>query len=242
MHDLEKFIANVSSNLDNVFEYMNSTIELCSLTAREVGSILKSGNNSRQEALNATVEVERLKEAVINIATLFQFGDIISQSFESFDVIFDELERFKSTENKLDLDQAERFAKLLGAVSTSTFSLIGTTLLQLKDHLVKADRILENVKMIADREDFRKMINDSRESISLSSEKINASAKYTVEGTEKMGLFCVKSIISSSGISGDTGLVERLYKKFRVRMHVEILNEMFPENKEYSNTGSLELF
>ena len=242
MHDLEKFIINVSYNLDCVFEDMNSTVELCNLTAKEAGILLERGNSSGQKALNAALDVEKLKETVISMATLFQFGDIISQSFESFDVIFEELERFKTTEKKLDMDQAERFAKLLGAVSTSTFSLIGTTLLQLKEQLGKAELILENVKKIADFEDYRKMVSDSKASIFLSSEKINESAKYTVEGTEKMGLFCVQSIISNSGTSEDEGLVKRLYEKFRVRMHVEILDEMFPENKKYSNTGSLELF
>ena len=242
MHDLEKFITNVSYNLDSVFEDMNSTVELCNLTAKEAQNILRNENRSGSQILNATVEVEKLKENVINMATLFQFGDIISQSFESFSVIFEEFERFKVPEKKLDWDQAERFAKLLGAVSTNTFSLIGTTLLQLKEQLEKADHIMENIEKITDIEAYRKMIYDSRASINSSSEKINESAKYTVVGTEKMGLFCVQDIIRSSGISENAELTKRLYEKFRVRIHIEILNEMFPENKEYSNTGSLELF
>jgi len=242
MQNLEKFIVNVSDNLDRVFEDMNSTVEFCNLSAKEAGSILRVVKGTGRQALDAVVEVEKLKEAVVSMATLFQFGDIISQSFESFDVIFEELERFKSTEKKLDLEQAERFAKLLGAVSTSTFSLIGTTLLQLKEQLDKADRTLKIVEKIIDRKDYSRMASDSRAFILSSADTINKSAKYTVEGTGKMGLFCVQSIISNSGISEDSGLVKRLYEKFRVRMHVEILNEMFPENKEYSNTGSLELF
>ena len=242
MQNLEKFIVNVSENLDRVFEEMNSTVELCNLSAKEAGSILRTVKGTGQQAWDAVGEVEKLKEAVVSMATLFQFGDIISQSFESFDVIFEELERFKSTEKKLDMEQAERFAKFLGAVSTSTFSLIGTTLLQLKDQLDKADRTLKTVEKIIDRKDYSRMVSDSRESILSSAGVINDSAKNTVEGTQKMGLFCVQSIISNSGISEDSGLVSRLYDKFRVRMHVEILNEMFPVNKNYSNTGSLELF
>lgn len=242
MQNLEKFIGNVSENLDRVFKEMNSTVELCSLSAKEAGSILHVEKGSDRQALDAVVEVEKLKETALSIATLFQFGDIISQSFESFDVIFEELERFKSTEKKLDLEQAERFAKLLGAVSTSTFSLIGTTLLQLKDQLDRADRTLETVEKIINREDYSRTVSDSRASVLSSAIMINDSAKNTVEGTEKMGLFCVQSIISNSGISEDSNLVSRLYEKFRVRMHVEILNEMFPVNKDYSNTGSLELF
>ena len=242
MQNLEKFIVNVSENLDTVFKEMTSTVELCSLSAKEAGSILRVERGADRQSLDAVVEVEKLKEAVLSMATLFQFGDIISQSFESFDVIFEELERFKSTEKKLDLEQAERFAKLLGAVTTSTFSLIGTTLLQLKDQLDRADRTLKTVEKIVDRKDYSEMVSDSRASILSSAGRINESAKHTVEGTEKMGLFCVQSIISNSGISEDSGLANRLYEKFRVRMHVEILNEMFPLNKDYSNTGSLELF
>lgn len=241
MHDIRKFIVNVSDNLDAVFEDMGDTVELCNNTAKKAGIILRNMSREGKDDVYAAVEVERLKESVLKMATLFQFGDIISQSFESFDVIFEELKRLKTTEDKLDMEQAERFAKLLGAVSTSTFSLIGTTLLQLKEQLERADGILENVSGIARQDDYTKMIRDSRSSILSSSTKIKTSAKCTVEITEKVGLFCVKSIVGNSGKS-DSELVNRLYEKFRVREHVEILNEMFPENKEYSNMGSLELF
>lgn len=241
MDDIQKFIVSVSNNLDDVFEGMNLTVELCNSTAKKAGNIIDPVNCRGNQGVHTAVEIEKLKETVLKMATLFQFGDIISQSFESFDIIFDELKRFHTTDSKLDMEQAERFAKLLGAVSTSTFSLIGTTLLQLKEQLERADGILGKVGSLTDQEDFHEMIRDSKASISSSSEKIDGLAKYTVSVTERMGLFCVKSIISSTGVT-DSGLVKRLYEKFRVRAHVEILNEMFPENKEYSNTGSLELF
>lgn len=241
MRDLEKFITKVSDNLDDVFKGMNTTVELCSSTAKKAGSILGSKKTLGQEDLSTAIEVEKLKESVLKMATLFQFGDIISQSFESFDVIFDELKRFKSTDEKLDLDQAERFAKLLGAVSTSTFSLIGTTLLQLKDQLKRADGILENLTLISCEGDLVKMVKDSKESITASSQRIDGSARYSIAVNEKMGLFCVENIISNTGTE-DSGMVKRLYEKFRVRTHVEILNEVFPEDRDYSNTGSLELF
>ncbi len=242
MHDLEEFVISVSNNLDSVFKDMTSTVELCNLVAKKAGNILNDRKELGKKDVYHAVEAEKLKESVLNMATLFQFGDIISQSFESFDVIFEELKRFKTTDQKLDLDQAERFAKLLGAVSTSTFSLIGTTLLQLKEQLERADRILDNVSEITDGKDYKEAVRDSKTSVHSSSEKINRSARHTVDVNKKMGLFCVQSIISSSGVSENPGLAERLYEKFRVRAHVEILNEMFPENKEYSNTGSLELF
>jgi len=241
MHNLEKFTAKVSNNLDRIFEDMNSTVELCNLSAKKASNIFRE-TAELEKPLKAVVEVEKLKDTVINIATLFQFGDIISQSFESFDVIFEELDRFKNTEKKLDLEQAERFAKLLGAVSTSTFSLIGTTLLQLKEQLDKADRTLQTIEKEVARDDYSRMVKNSRASILTSINNINESAKYTVEGTETMGLFCVQNIISNSGISEDPELVTRLYEKFRVKMHVEILNNMFPEKKDYSSMGSLELF
>lgn len=185
---------------------------------------------------NPSLHGNELREKNIELMTLFQFGDIICQSFESFEILLDELIHLENSEERLGYSEAERFSKLVGAVATNTFSLIGKTMVGLNENLV-ATKDLINGMSEKDRISVNciKTIDDNIMQIAVS-------AKQAVLSTEELGLFCFDRIVS--GIYGEDKkyLSTKLYEKFRVREHVEILSSLFPSDKIHSETGSLELF
>jgi hypothetical protein len=193
--------------------------------------------------------IDELRESVAGLTVLFQFGDIIFQSFESFDVIFDELSRLEKSDGKISCVQAENFSKLIGAVSSNTFSLTGRTLAHLKENLVSAREILCKIENHTKSSD----VDENLSGLTVSSEKcrrlvennisqMESSVRRAVIRTDGLGLFSVNNFFSSKHSVNDEILSDKLHEKIRVREHIEILNGLFPTGKSYSNTGSLELF
>ncbi len=179
--------------------------------------------------------VNGLRESVARLTVLLQFGDIIAQSFESFDVIFDEITRLEKIERKLSFSQAERFSKLVGAVSTNTFALTGRTLFNLKEDLIKAAQVLSAME---ESDQTRKCLKAINSTVS----EMERSVQTAVVKTRGMGLFSLDDMFSSVDPEKEEVLSERLHQKIRVREHIEILNGLFPTGKSYSSTGSLEFF
>ncbi|HNW81897.1 MAG TPA: hypothetical protein PKG52_03300 [bacterium] len=250
MEKVKGYIGSLSSMLGDVFSETETTVINCSstVTAGRDGDFFSLKCGSRMDIL-----VSSLKESVNGISTLFQFGDIIDQSFESFNVIFEEINHFKNNEVKLDYNNAERFSRLIGAVSTNTFSLIGTTLLQLKEKLENAKKMLclikeeiarnsEKSHFLGNPDEFINSVNKSIEAVERNILKIETSARLAVLSTESVGLFCIETIASQKDNINNEVLTERLYEKFRVREHLRILNSIFPSARDYSETGSMEFF
>lgn len=250
MEKVKGYIESLSSMLSDVFNETEATVISCTGTVAlgRDGDVFSIKSGSRMDIL-----VGSLRESVNGISTLFQFGDIIDQSFESFGVIFEEINHFRNNDVKLSYDNAERFSKLIGAVSTNTFSLIGTTLLQLKEKLENAKKILLLIKeeleqnrerciLRGDAGRFTAGINKSIESVEKNIRKIETSAKFAVLSTERVGLFCIETIASQKDNINNEILTAKLYEKFRVREHLRILNSIFPSSREYSETGSMEFF
>ena len=250
MEKVKGYIGSLSSMLGDVFSETETTVISCSTTV----TVGRDGDFfSLKRGSSMDVLVGSLKESVNGISTLFQFGDIIDQSFESFDVLFEEISRFRNNEVKLTYDNAERFSRLIGAVSTNTFSLIGTTLLQLKEKLDNAKKILYLIKkevehnpgkcsFLKDAQNFTVCLDNSITAVEKNILKIETSARFAVLSTESVGLFCIEAIASQKENINNDVLTERLYEKFRVREHLRILNSIFPSSKEYSETGSIEFF
>lgn len=197
-------------------------------TCTECKSVLNSYEQS-------SASLNGLRESVAKLTVLLQFGDIIDQSFESFDVIFNEITRLEKIERKLSFSQAERFSKLIGAVSTNTFSLTGRTLYNLKENLIRSAELLGAME---ENEHTRKCIKVINRTIS----EMEKSVQTAVVKTRGMGLFSLEDIFSSVDTEKEEVLSERLHQNIRVREHIEILNGLFPTDKSYSSTGSLELF
>lgn len=250
MEKVKRYIESLSSMLGEVFCETEATVMNCTGTvaAGRDGDIFFMKSGSRMDIL-----VGSLKESVNGISTLFQFGDIIDQSFESFGVIFEEISYFRNNEVKLSYENAERFSKLIGAVSTNTFSLIGTTLLQLKEKLETTKKVLLLIKeeleqnrekyvLHGDAGNFMVSLNKSMETVEKNIRKIETSARFAVLSTESVGLFCIETIASQKDNINNDILTAKLYEKFRVREHLRILNSIFPSSREYSETGSMEFF
>lgn len=221
MEYLKNYITILNDMLSTIFFHTENTCIECK-------SVLNSYEQS-SPSLNG------LRESVARLTVLLQFGDIISQSFESFDVIFDEITRLEKIERKLSFSQAERFSKLIGAVSTNTFSLTGRTLYSLKEDLIKAVQVIGEME---ESDQTRKCIKVINGTVS----EMERSVQTAVMKTRGMGLFSLDSIFSPFDPEQEEVLSERLHQKIRVREHIEILNGLFPTGKNYSSTGSLELF
>ena len=235
MEYLKNYIDILKDMLSTVSDHTEKTCHEC-----------KSMINS----LNDTVaSIDELRESIAELTILFQFGDIIFQSFESFDVIFDELGRLERPDGKISYSQAEKFSKLIGAVSSSTFSMTGKTLAHLKENLMSAREILCRIETGAknslpgkDRPELVCSSEKCRKLIENNILQMESSVHRAVIRTEGLGLFSVENLFSSQHSDDDNILSDKLHEKIRVREHIEILNGIFPNGKSYSNTGSLELF
>lgn len=250
MEKVKGYIESLSLMLSEVFCETEATVINCSGT---VAAGRDGDNFFMKSGSGMDYLVGSLRESVNGISTLFQFGDIIDQSFESFGVIFEEINHFRNNDVKLSYENAERFSKLIGAVSTNTFSLIGTTLLQLKEKLETTRKVLLLIKeemeknrakyaLLGDTGRFLFSVNKSLESVEKNIRKIETSARFAVFSTESVGLFCVEAIASPQDSISNEVLAAKLYEKFRVREHLRILNSIFPSSREYSETGSMEFF
>ncbi|HNZ53645.1 MAG TPA: hypothetical protein PLW78_00285 [bacterium] len=235
MEYLKNYIDILKDMLSTVFDHTEKTCHECKLMINSLDSSVAS--------------IDELRESVAELTVLFQFGDIIFQSFESFDVIFDELSRLESPDGKISYIQAEKFSKLIGAVSANTFTMTGRTLVNLKENLISARDILCKIEN-STKNSFG---DEKMSSLGEASEKcrkfvennilqMESSVRRAVIRTEGLGLFSVDTIFSSKHSLNDKILSDKLHEKIRVREHIEILNGLFPTGKSYSETGSLELF
>lgn len=221
---------NIRSYINTLKEVLESLFERTEQTCNECRKLT--------ESLNSSFSSE-LREKNIQLMTLFQFGDIICQSFESFEVVLDELLILENSQGKLEYSEAERFSRLIGAVANSTFSLIGRTMTGINENLAATKEIFCKMKDVSGVENS---ISRCIESIDYNIAQLESSARQTVLSTEELGLFCVEKISSMDFGDENKALSGRLYEKFRVREHIEILKVLFPSNRDHSETGSLELF
>ncbi|MGI6394412.1 MAG: hypothetical protein ACOX2F_06750 [bacterium] len=220
MENLKSYVADLNNSLKTVFDHTEKTCAECK-------TVIDFHNTS-------VLLPDELKKNVGRLVSLLQFGDIISQSFESFTVIFDEIARLEKVEHKLDRSQAERFAELVGTISVSTFSLTGKTVLNLKESLLKTEELLIEAE-------FKKETVRCVEFVAEALGAIEAAVRKTA--TAKKGtLLSLESIFSPVSFEEDAAFSERLYKKMRTKEHVEILGRLFPSGKSYLNASDLELF
>lgn len=186
---------------------------------------------------------EELKEANIHLATLLQFGDIVVQSFESLDAMFDEISRIENGEEKLHLPEAGKFSKLMGMVSSNTFLLVGRNISALVEKIKKMETITESLK----ENDFQDpaemiLINNFSDLIVKGLDEIKKEIKGMVMKSGPSKLFSLEKLAFEESSGEKSLLSERLYEKFRIREHIEILSNIFPNEKMHSDKGSLELF
>jgi hypothetical protein len=226
-------------NLDRIRNYFDS-LELSLLKVFECAGNISSECRKLVFRLECP---EELKETNIHLATLLQFGDIVVQSFESLDAMFDEISRLESGEEKLHLLEAGKFSKLMGMVSSNTFLLVGRSVSGLVDKLKKMEVVINTVKEIGHKDpDEAVLIKSFSDLLARGLDEIKQEIKGMVMQAGPSKLFSLEKIAFEESSDEKSLISERLYEKFRIREHIEILSNIFPNEKRHSDKGSLELF
>ncbi len=218
----------LSQELRSIFEDLEQLSAVCSRYIKDIPDHDKSFNHIDSDKNILKGEIQKLSVAL-------QFEDILLQNFLSIDALIEEIERLKKENCSISSEEMEKLSNLISDVAGNINSSIADSLENIDRNLKRICKAISKCIPVYSCFDFD--IDKTIEKIKILTESLDAE-KFLPDISLTNSFPSQKKDV----VPIEKSIGERLAKGFRVVEHKKILNNYYPEQKLFVDSGVLEIF